>query len=148
MREKPNSTHLTLWANRFIALVLAVLVFALPAILDWYCTVRDLSGNERTAITAAFYICAVIVVFALWQMEKLLQNLLHKQVFIAENVSRVRKIRWCCAGVSLVCLPAALIYYPLIFLAVIMGFLCLVITVVCRVLDEAVSLREENDLTI
>ena len=66
MREKPNSTHLTLWANRLIALVLAVLVFALPAILDWYCTVRDLSGNERTAITAAFYICAVIVIFALW----------------------------------------------------------------------------------
>ena len=73
---------------------------------------------------------------------------MRKQVFIAENVSRVRKIRWCCAGVSLVCLPAALIYYPLMFLVVIMGFLCLVITVVCRVLDEAVSLREENDLTI
>ena len=148
MKEKPNSTHLTLWANRLIALILAVLLFALPAILDWYCTVRDLGPQERTAITAAFYVCAVIVFFALWQMEKLLKNLLNRQVFLRENVSRVRRIRWCCAGVSLVCLPAALIYYPLAFLVIIMAFLCLVITVVCRVLDEAVSLREENDLTI
>ena len=148
MKEKPNSTHITLWANRCIALILMVLIFALPAILDWYCTVRDLTGHERTAITTAFYICAVIVLFALWQMEKLLQNLLKKQVFLPENVSRVRRVRWCCAGVSLVCLPAALIYYPLMFLVIIMAFLCLVITVVCRVLDEAVSLREENDLTI
>ena len=148
MKEKPNSTHITLWANRIIALILAVLIFALPAILDWYTTVRTLTPSERGAITAAFYICAVIVVFALWQMEKLLKNLLAKQVFLRENVSRVRRVRWCCAGVSLVCLPAALIYYPLLFMVIVMGFLCLVISVVCRVLDEAVSLREENDLTI
>ena len=37
---------------------------------------------------------------------------------------------------------------PACCLVIIMGFLCLVICVVCRVLDEAVSLREENDLTI
>ena len=148
MKEKPNSTHITLWANRSIALILTVLLFALHPILDWYCTVRTLTVHERGAITVAFYICAVIVFFALWQMEKLLKNLLAKQVFLRENVSRVRRVRWCCAGVSLVCLPAALIYYPLLFMVIVMGFLCLVITVVCRVLDEAVSLREENDLTI
>ena len=110
MKEKPNSTHITLWANRSIALILTVLLFALHPILDWYCTVRTLTVHERGAITVAFYICAVIVFFALWQMEKLLKNLLAKQVFLRENVSRVRRVRWCCAGVSLVCLPAALIY--------------------------------------
>ena len=148
MKEKPNSTHITLWANRIIALILAVLIFALPAILDWYTTVRTLTPSERGAITAAFYICAVIVVFALWQMEKLLKNLLAKQVFLRENVSRVRIVRWCCAGVSLVCLPAAVFYLPLIFLAVIMAFLALVISVVKNVMAAAVELREENELTI
>ena len=37
---------------------------------------------------------------------------------------------------------------PLIFLAVIMGFLCLMVSVVAGVMDAAVSIREENDLTI
>ena len=95
MKEKPNSTHITLWANRSIALILTVLLFALHPILDWYCTVRTLTVHERGAITVAFYICAVIVFFALWQMEKLLKNLLAKQVFLRENVSsnngRLRK---------------------------------------------------------
>ena len=148
MKEKPNSTHITLWANRALAVILTVLLFTLPALLDWYCSIRNLTSGEHTAIAVAFYICAVIELYALWQMEKLLKNLLKKQVFLTENVDRVRRIRWCCAGVSLVCLPAALLYYPLIFMVMVMGFLCLVISVVCRVLDEAVSLREENDLTI
>lgn len=148
MKKTFNATLVTLCANRAISLVLAVLIFTLPRLLDWYATVRDLTANERAAITVAFYICAVIVGFALWQMEKLLKNLLNKQVFLTENVNRVRRVRWCCAGVSLVCLPAAQIYYPLVFMVIVMGFLCLVISVVCQVLDEAVSLREESDLTI
>ena len=148
MKGKINSTLITRGANRAIALILVGLVCTLPKILDWYCTVRTLTAPERTALTVAFYICAVIVAFALWQMDRLLSNLLKKQVFLSENVCRVRRVQWCCGGVSLVCLPAACIYYPLSFMVVVMGFLCLVISVVCRVLDEAVTLREENDLTI
>lgn len=148
MKKKFDPTHLTLWVNRTIALILAVLLFALPSLLDWYCSFRALSAQERLAITAAFYVCAVIVFIALWQMDCLLRAILKKLVFLRENVRRIRIVQWCCAGVSLVCLPAAFVYYPLIFLVVIMGFLCLVISVACRVMDTAVSIREENDLTI
>ncbi len=148
MDVRSNATRITLWANRCIGGLLAVLLFALPALLKWYCTQRNLSAGEQTAITVAFYICALFTGLALWRMERLLRNLLKKQVFISENVGHVRVIRWCCAAVSLVCLPAALIYYPLIFMVIVMGFLCLAVSVVCQVLDEAVSLREENDLTI
>lgn len=148
MEANCNTTRVTLWVNRFIGLVLAALLFLLPTILDWYATVRDLSGSERTAILVAFYICAVIVGIALWQMDRLLLAIGRKEVFVAGNVRRVRIVRWCCAAVSLVCLPAAFIYYPLIFLVVIMAFLSLVMCVVVRVLDAAVTIREENDLTI
>jgi hypothetical protein len=81
-------------------------------------------------------------------MEKLLQSILSQSVFTAENVKRIRRIRWCCAGVSLICLPAAFIYLPLFFLVIIMGFLSLVVHVVAQVMAAAVALREENDLTI
>ena len=41
-----------------------------------------------------------------------------------------------------------MLYPPLVFLAVIMAFLALVVSVVGNVLSAAVSIREENDLTI
>ena len=138
----------TLWANRCIMGALALLAVFLPKLLRWYCTIRVLSAAERGAITIAFYICAVIAAFALWQIEKLLMNILAEKVFIRENVDRIRAIRWCCLAVSVVCLPAACCYLPLIFMVVIMGFLTLMVSVVASVMDAAVAIREENDLTV
>lgn len=148
MKTKFDLTRLTLWITRLIAAILFVLLFTMPALLDWYSNFRFLSPLERTAITVAFYLCAVFVFVALWQMDRLLRNVLRKEVFIHRNVRRIRIVQWCCAAVSLICLPTAFIYYPLSFMVVIMAFLCLVISVVCRVMDTAVSLQEENDLTV
>ena len=148
MKPKFDLTRLTLWITRLIAVILGVLLFTLPALLDWYSSFRFLTELEHTAITVAFYLCAVFVFIALWQMDRLLGCILRREVFIHQNVRRIRVVQWCCAAISLICLPTAFIYYPLIFLVVIMAFLCLVISVVCRVMDTAVSIREENDLTV
>ena len=51
-------------------------------------------------------------------------------------------------AVALICLPAAVFYPPLVFMAVIMAFLALVVNVVGSVMNAAVAIREENDLTI
>lgn len=148
MKSAFNLTRLTLWITRLVALVIAVFLFVLPPLLNWYCTLRNISLVPKTMIAAAFYVSVVPISLALWQFDNLLRNLLRGKVFLKENVRRIRIIQWCCFAVSLICLPAALFYYPLIFLVVIMGFLSLVVAVVCRVMDEAVAIREENDLTI
>lgn len=143
-----NSARLTLWANRMIAGILLLLVFTLPMLLEWYCHVRYLSADERWAIMCAFYCCALVTSAALWNMDRLLGNILEQRVFVKENVRRIYALQWCCAGVSAICLPAALIYYPLVFITVIMAFLCLVVSVVRQTMAAAVTIREENDLTI
>ena len=143
-----NNVNVTLWANRAVALGIAVLLFTLPALLDWYCQFRMLYEIERIALTGAFYCCAVVVFVALWNIDGLLRNIRVGEVFITENVRRIRVIQWCCGGVALICAPAAFVYYPLVFMVIVMGFLCLVVSVVCRVMDAAVTIREENDLTI
>ena len=148
MKDKINLTAVTLWVNRLIALVLAVLLFTLPLVLDWYSKYRTLLPQERLALTIAFYCCAVVIGIALWNMERLLRNILQELVFIRENVKRIRRVQWCCGGVSLLCVPASVFYLPLIFLVVIMAFACLMVSVVARVMDKAVAIREENDLTI
>ena len=148
MRRNTNSVNLTLWANRLVALILLVLLFTLPALLDWYCQYRTLTGLERTALTVAFYCCAAVVALALWNLDGLLRAIRGGAVFVRENVRRIRTVQWCCALTCLICFPAAFCYYPLVFLVIILAFLSLVVSVVCQVMDAAVAIREENDLTI
>ncbi len=148
MKQRISSAVITLWVNRCIALVLLILLPTLPKLLELYCRVRTLSTEERVAIVIAFYCCAAVTALALWNMDALLRNILRGEVFVTGNVSRIRVLQYCCGCVSLICLPAAMFYYPLVFIVVIMAFLCLAVSVVSQVMRAAVEIREENDLTI
>ena len=148
MKRANRMARISLWTGRSVVLILAVLVFSLPAILKWYGSIRQLTQPEETAILAAFYCCAVAVGAAMWNVDRLLTDILAGQVFIRKNVLRIRRIMVCCGGVSLICLPAGCVYYPLLFMVAIMAFLCLMVSVLSGVMDAAVTIREENDLTV
>jgi hypothetical protein len=148
MDKQARYIRITRWVNRFIAVLLVILIFCLPALLDWYIQFRAMTDLAKTAVAAAFYVCVGIIFCALWNVETLLGSILEGAVFTRENVSRIRRICYCCGGVGLVCIPAAAAYLPLIFLVIIMGFLCLMVSVVAHVMEAAVAIREENDLTI
>ena len=141
-------SRVTLWVTRIIFVVLVGLLPAMPFILRWYRDFRTLHPTAHIAIMAAFYVCAVFTGFALLKLEKLLRNILAGRIFTRENVRSIRLIAWCCGLVSLICIPAAVFYLPLIFMVIIMAFLCLVVSVLTQIMAAAVSLREENDLTI
>jgi hypothetical protein len=148
MKQNNKLTAFTLWVNRSVGLLVVLLIFFLQPIMDWYCQFRVLTGAEQTAITVAFYCCVVVIGIALWNMDRLLTDILAEQVFTRKNVIRIRRIQWCCGGVSLICIPASFAYLPLIFMVIVMAFLCLAVSVLSRVMDAAVTIREENDLTI
>ena len=143
-----TSAKFTLWVNRIIAAAVVALLPGLVPLLDWYRTARSLTDQSIAAIFIGFYLCCPSVLYALWCIDRVVTNILADRVFVTDNVRRIRRIRWCCAGVSLICLPAAWFYPPLIFMVVIMAFLALVVSVVKNVMDAAVEIREENDLTI
>ena len=149
MKKTNNLTAVvTLWVNRAVAMVLFTLIFFLPTILDWYSGFRYLTDGAQQTITAAFYLCVLIIGFALWSMDALLRSILKGRVFVRENVRAIRRVCWCCGLVALITAVTSLVYLPLVFLSVIMAFLCLTVSVVCGVMDAAVTIREENDLTI
>lgn len=148
MKKTLKTATVTLWANRTVMLILGGLLFAMPKLVDWYGRARLLPGRVQAAIVIAFYCCAVVVAIALWQMDALLRAIRAEQVFITKNVQRIRVVQWCCGITSLICMPAACFYYPLVFVAIIMAFLFLVVSVVSQVMAAAVAIREENDLTI
>lgn len=148
MEKQKKITALSLWVNRGIGVILLGLSIFLIPLVSWYCTVRTLTGAERNAIIIAFYACAVVTAWALWNVDRLLCGILAGQVFVKETVSRLRRVQLCCALVSLICVPAAFFYIPLVLMVVIMAFLCLAVGVLVCVMDAAVAIREENDLTI
>ena len=149
MKHYETSARVTLYATRVVAAIMGVLLPTFPMLVERYHQhFRALADPERIAITAGFYGCSVAVILALRNMDQLLRNILKAQLFTPENVSHIRIVRWCCLEVSLVCLAASFGFPSLIFLSVIMAFLCLVVTVVGQLMKAAVEIREENDLTI
>ncbi len=144
----PASAKVTLWVNRLIALLLVILIFTMPILLRWYSTIRIMGVHVPVVISVAFYCCCIPVAAALWDIEKLMKNILAAVVFHRRNVRLIRRIRWYCLATGVICFPAAFFYPPLIFVSVIMGFLSLVVSVISGVMNTAVEIREENDLTI
>ena len=142
------SAKFTLWCGRVLAAAICLLIFTMPGLLDWYQTLRPLGRYGAAAVLTGFYCCVPAVLYALYCMDRLVRNILAGDVFVTANVRFLRRIRWCCALVSLICLPAAYFYPPLIFMTVMMAFLALTVSVVKNVMAAAVEIREENDLTV
>lgn len=143
-----TAARLTRWANWAVMLALALSTVFLYQILQWYSQFRTLTAAEGTGIMVGYYLCAPVVAFGLWNLDRILFKILQGEVFIRENVKRVSRVRWCCGIVALICVYTTVCYLPLIFVTVIMAFLCLVISVLVCAMDAAVTIREENDLTI
>lgn len=148
MNQPFRSVRFTIFLNRAMMALIVLLIFTFPTLLRWYNTVRILIEGENIALIAAFYACVPVVLYALWNLDRLLGSISRGQVFVWDNVYLIRRVCVSCAVVGLICLPAAFAYAPLIFVTVIMGFLCPVVNVVCQVIRAAIELREENDLTI
>ena len=114
----------------------------------WYGQLRLLSSAGQRVILAGYYLCLIPTGLALLELDRLMRRIRQGEVFLQDNVRRIRRLIWNCAAVSLICLACARLYPPLLFVTIIMAFLCLVIAVVASIMDAATRLREENDLTI
>ena len=148
MKCKKFLSCYSIWANRLVAAAEILFVFILPPLLDFFCAYRGMKQEDYYAILIAYYCCVPLLLTASFQTEKLLQCIREGQVFVPKNVRRIRAIRWSIGGISTVSFPAALFYPPLLFVVVIMVFVMLMVSVMEKVMEAAVSLREENDLTI
>lgn len=100
-----------------------------------------------------FLLSAAFVYAALYGLIRLLFNIKKSRVFIRENVTYLRRISWCCFGVTAVALIGGLLYKGLpysffLFIAFLAAAIGLVLRVVKNVMECAVELKAENELTI
>lgn len=148
MQQTYRSATACLWASRAVAGLLGVLAVLMPRAVRWYGQLRLLSSAGQRVILAGYYLCLIHTGLALLELDRLMRRIRQGEVFLQDNVRRIRRLIWNCAAVSLICLACARLYPPLLFVTIIMAFLCLVIAVVASIMDAATRLREENDLTI
>lgn len=145
---KKHHIPLTL-AVTWIAMAVSVLIaLGLPWILVLNSVVRTILRHEAIAIQLGYYCCLPFILLALWKVRRLLRNIQKEEVFTGENVKLLAAIRNCCACIFAVCLVAGCFFFPLFLIVAIVGFLSLMMQVLKQVMAQAVTLREENDLTV
>lgn len=100
-------------------------------------------------LLGCLYVCSPAAYTVLWDLHRLLRNIRAGQVFIAENIRRLRRISWCCTAAAAVCLAAGILEWPSVcIIALAAGFMALIVRIVKNVFERAIAMKDELDLTI
>lgn len=105
-------------------------------------------GGTLPYFLISTYTACIPAACALGCLNKLLGNIEQDKVFVAENVSILRLLSWCCIFAAVICLISCLYYLPFLILSVAAAFVGLILRVVKNVFSQAVELKNDNDFTI
>ncbi len=138
----------------FVGILTAALFLGPWFVKTWFTVYRGWAENGdamrymATLFAACFYPCAVFAYITLYSLIKLLFNIKKDEIFINANVKYLRRISWCCFVVALITLVGGVFYVPFLFVAVAAAFVGLMLRIVKNVMQNAVAISEENELTI
>lgn len=155
MWNSRKSVVLSIVVCFIVVAVLTAGVFFGPWVIEaWFTRYRgwDASSTGMVQVSLlfkmAFYPCAVFAYVTLYSLLRLLFNIKKDEIFTVQNVTYLRRISWCCFAVALITCVSGVFYVPYLMIAVAAGFVGLMLRVVKNVMQRAVEIREENELTI
>ncbi|MBQ7670535.1 MAG: DUF2975 domain-containing protein [Clostridia bacterium] len=154
--NRKTSAYISLIICILSAVILTVLLFRFPSFINWMLeqdsTVNCNFDQSVRSLSIAFYAASPISFLAIYLLIRLLLNVTHDKVFIDANVKYLRCISYCCHAVALICLVYVFLCRPFFksisFVAFAMAVVGSLIRVVKNVMQSAVELQQENDLTI
>lgn len=138
----------------FVAVLTACLFLGPLAVKLWFTIYRgwnvdgDALSKMTTLFCACFYPCSLFAYITLYSLLKLLFNIKADKIFIPANVNFLRIISWCCFIVSFITLIGGVFYIPFCCVAIAAAFVGLMLRVVKNVMQNAVEIKSENELTI
>lgn len=154
MWSRKHSVTLSIVICFVFSVILTVGLFLAPwALKMWFTLYRGwVDGyplaDTLNAFKACFYPSSVFAYITLYSLIRLLFNIRNDEIFIPQNVTYLRRISWCCFVVAVITLIGGLFYLPIGFIGIATGFVGLMLRIVKNVMQAAVCIREENDLTI
>ena len=150
MWNRDRSIILSLVATR----VLAVLAFALAVVLPFLIKYGFFAARAGIAAADAIYLLPIYYGFlipafvALFALDRMLLDVRKAQVFTAANVSRLRRISWCCFVAAFILLVSSLVSVTFFVLAVLAAFIGLILRAMKNLFAAAVDLQDESNYTI
>lgn len=148
MWTKSKSMMLTRVAVILFMIVLTVGAILLPLLLQWYIENRGTPEENFLPMLILGWLCVPPAFAALFCMHKLLKNIRHEQIFTGKNVRLFRILSWCCFLAALPLLFYGFLNMITIFFSAILAFIALLLRVAKNMLETAVELKAENDLTV
>lgn len=147
MWTKSRSLKLTRLAIILFMIVLLLGTVMLPMLLQWYVK-HGMPKDQFLPSLLLGWLCVPPAFCALLCMHKLLRNVQRRQIFIHGNIKLLRILSWCCFAAALPLLLYGFYNLVSVFFSAILAFIALLLRVAKNMFEEAVELKEENDLTV
>ncbi len=150
MNGKDKSVMLTSVLVKVVYVLVAVCCVIAPFLVKRYDSLVVASGQESVywPVLISLYCAVPFAVAALICLDVLLRNIRREQPFVAQNVTMLRIISYCCFSEVLVFVYLAVLKPFTVVVLVACGFMGLILRVVKNVFEQAIEIREENDFTI
>jgi hypothetical protein len=159
---KKGSTHFLRFTTfLFGIVVLAICIFGLPSIYNGGSEEFPMASQALLVIITILYVTAIPFFIALWQTFKLLRYIDQNTAFSALSVKALRNIKYCAIAMSLLYLGCVPFLVPiaeaddapgLVLIGAVVACSPLVIAVFSavleRLLQNAIDIKSENDLTV
>jgi hypothetical protein len=134
--------------TKIVILLVIGAAFAAPYLVKSYVAYTAKNPDIIVPLLATLYGCSVPGLVALFCLDRLLANIKKKDVFIDKNVKYLRVISWCSFAVSAILFLSGFYYLLFLLIAVAAAFFGLILRVVKNVIEQAVAIKNDNDLTI
>ena len=151
MWNRKKSIYVSIAVCWFILAALILIAILAPFFLkDFYMLFggRIPSAHLDYVILGCYYPCAAFGILADVTLLKMLSRIEKDNPFCKENVKGLKIISICCFVVGIITFVGSFSYRPFFFVTSAALFVGLILRVVKNVMQTAVEMREENDLTI
>lgn len=142
------SFKMSLYTVRFLIVFLAVFAAFLPYVLKNFTHFVSAEDALYPVMLAVIYISYIPIYTALFSLHRLLINIRRDILFADVNVSILACLSWCCFAVGVIYGIFSVLYIWSLLAALVGCFMWLVLRVLKNVFEQAVYIKNENDLTV
>ena len=106
------------------------------------------NGTDKYLFLGCLYGCSIPAFVLLYSMHILLKRVRHGSVFTRENVRLLGIVSLCCFLAALLCLAFSWRFPVLLVITAAAGFVGLIVRIVKNAFQQALSMKDELDLTV
>ncbi len=115
----------------------------------WFCvTMRGMPWQTAALMMGTIYAGSAFGWLCLYQLWRLLANIRRGALFVSDNVRCLRIVSWCCVWAAIIAALSAAYYPPFLFIAAAAGFMSLLVRIVKNAFEQAITMKDELDLTV